>query len=296
MHTQAAISGGGKQYTRWPSRCLEFSMESVAEFGRDFVSETIKNVRGQAGKFRMETFGELAAGLMHDMFAFVRGVEMHLRDVIEQIDRGADKQAIKNSSLTALQLNGNLGSMCRGLHEYGRGDETRKENINLLDVINHTLECFRDAFSKSVEISVVGVGKEQVLAYANQTQVMQILVNLIYNAAQAMGGRPGKITIYVHMLRRQSDEAMVEGAMTQSKFVAFSVKDDGPGMSPEVFSQVSKCFFTTRRERGGTGLGLFMVKRLAHENGGYVIVSTKEEVSDPQDHGTVFTVFLPNAG
>jgi hypothetical protein len=70
-------------------------MESVAEFGRDFVSETIKNVRGQAGKFRMETFGELAAGLMHDMFAFVRGVEMHLRDVIEQIDRGADKQAIR---------------------------------------------------------------------------------------------------------------------------------------------------------------------------------------------------------
>jgi signal transduction histidine kinase len=243
----------------------------------------------------MRTFGHLAAGIMHDMETFIRGMGMHLHDANEGLSDGGDPALVLQAVQTSQKLLGALGKICRGLRNYGSGDETKKGRVCLFEAISQTAEFLRHAFPKTTEIVLTRVGDEKIVAHANETQVLQILANLIRNAVQALPNKMGRVTVYVHSLHRQQDEELVSGSVRGAKFVAFSVKDDGAGMSPETFQEISKCFFTTRRESGGTGLGLFMVNRLAHENGGHVVASTKRQYDGSTDHGSIFTVYLPRA-
>jgi signal transduction histidine kinase len=107
------------------------------------------------------------------------------------------------------------------------------------------------------------------------TELTQVLISVVANAAQAVGRREkpgGRVRI----------DAAVEGAQ-----LAIRVLDDGPGMTPEVLERVGTPFFSTRTD--GAGLGIAVSKRLVERaEGTFEIASTAGE-------GTVVTVRLPKA-
>jgi two-component system, NtrC family, nitrogen regulation sensor histidine kinase NtrY len=109
---------------------------------------------------------------------------------------------------------------------------------------------------------------------ADRDQIGRVLINLIKNAAEAIGGQTGEITLDAKAETRRSRGG-----------VAISVQDDGPGMSPQVQDDVMKPYFTTKAE--GTGLGLAIVERVVHEHQGELSFQTQS------DQGTVVTVWLP---
>jgi signal transduction histidine kinase len=69
--------------------------------------------------------------------------------------------------------------------------------------------------------------------------------------------------------------------------VALSVRDNGPGIPPEILPKIFDAYFTTKSARNGTGLGLSIVQRLVKAAGGLLHVHTKP------GEGTAFTVYLP---
>ena len=101
-------------------------------------------------------------------------------------------------------------------------------------------------------------------------QLRQALLNLVLNAAQAIGDRPGSIAVDVE--RANGD-------------IAITVSDDGPGFPPEVMDAPARAFVTARE--GGTGLGLATVRRFAQELGGTI---TLENIVP---HGARVTVVIP---
>ena len=108
-------------------------------------------------------------------------------------------------------------------------------------------------------------------------QLQEILFNLIRNAGQAIGQK-GKVTV-----RAERNGAAGAGR------VAIHITDTGCGIPPQNLQRLFTPFFTTKGEGKGTGLGLFVIKRLVERNEGTISVSS--EVGK----GTTFTVEFPTA-
>jgi signal transduction histidine kinase len=109
---------------------------------------------------------------------------------------------------------------------------------------------------------------------ADPNQLMQVFLNLILNADQAIRESRDKGTIRIRL-----------GRNPNAVWVMF--QDDGPGIAPEVLPHIFDPFFTTKRPGRGTGLGLSICKTLIREHGGNI------EASTAPDGGAVFTITLP---
>jgi signal transduction histidine kinase len=113
---------------------------------------------------------------------------------------------------------------------------------------------------------------------ADPNQLMQVFLNLLLNAEQAIRESREKGTIRVRMGR---------SADPNSVWIVF--QDDGPGIAPENLTHIFDPFFTTRRPGRGTGLGLSICKTVLREHRGNI-----EAASGPGG-GAVFTITLPVA-
>jgi two-component system, NtrC family, sensor kinase len=105
------------------------------------------------------------------------------------------------------------------------------------------------------------------------SQINQVFLNLINNAAQAIEGSRGVVTITT----RRTDAA----------HIAVEVHDNGKGIPAEVLPRIFDPFFTTKEVGKGTGLGLSIVYKIVKQHGGTINVDSNVGV------GTRFTVVLP---
>jgi signal transduction histidine kinase len=132
---------------------------------------------------------------------------------------------------------------------------------------------------------------------ANGTDLIQLLVNLAVNALQAsqhphvveIGGVVCHDPIPDEVFRESPGERFFRHAefTGQPPLVSLTVKDDGPGMSPEVVQRLFHSQFTTKPAPEGTGLGLSIVRRLVLVSKGALTLQTVQGV------GTRFTIYLP---
>lgn len=272
--------------TRWPTRVLGFSFDMILDLNTSMIEE-------MARRSHITTFGYIAAGSLHNMASFIRIIDSRVEFAREDIQEGKTVD-VKKLLDTISKATNNLATLCNNLYDYKQGKRSSKSVVDLCSVAKQAIELIRPTTPKNISINFSQAG-DTIKAFANEDQVTEMLVNLIRNGKQAIQNRGGEVTVSVHFLRRGIDEEMVPGSVTESKFVAFSVRDTGVGMSPETFAKISKPFFTTKQDSGGSGLGLLMVKYLAHENNGHVVASTMEHGEDIDKHGSVFTVFLPKA-
>lgn len=131
----------------------------------------------------------------------------------------------------------------------------------------------------------------------NGTDLIQILLNLAVNAFQC-SGQSHKVDIDGELLPepleltdfkdgQETRLLNVENFQNNAPLIRISVRDNGPGIPPEILPKIFQPYFTTKDARQGTGLGLNIVQRLVKENGGVLHVRTRP------GEGTVFTVYLP---
>ncbi len=133
----------------------------------------------------------------------------------------------------------------------------------------------------------------------NGTELIQILLNLVVNAFQCEAPAH-RVEIGGETLRKPLDLAEfkdgpndrlmnVESMTNIAPLVKFWVRDNGPGVPPEVLPKIFQPYFTTKGPRQGTGLGLNIVQRLIKEGNGALHCHTQI------GEGTTFTVYLPGA-
>jgi signal transduction histidine kinase len=137
------------------------------------------------------------------------------------------------------------------------------------ELVSATLALFAEPPAGVSIVRDVAPGLPRVLA--DRDQILQLLLNLVRNALDAMGGG-GTLTV----LARPAPGG-----------VAFAVTDTGPGIPAAHLARVFEPYFTTKE--GGTGLGLAIAQRIAEEHGGGL-----EAASEP-GRGATFTLTLPAA-
>jgi polar amino acid transport system substrate-binding protein len=109
----------------------------------------------------------------------------------------------------------------------------------------------------------------------NAQRIEQVVVNLLLNACQALDDSDRRIVVTTSC----SDQCQV----------LLTVEDEGRGISPEHLPQLMDPFFTTKRESGGTGLGLWVSAGIVQEHGGTLTFAPAA------NRGTIVTLALPAA-
>jgi signal transduction histidine kinase len=132
-----------------------------------------------------------------------------------------------------------------------------------------------------------------VRAQADKTAVVQMIMNLVINARDALiqsppDGRSGKIEVAVTVPGEITDtpELNVGAIDPNLRYACITVSDNGPGMTDEVLSQIFMPYFSTKGERG-TGLGVPIVVNAVQDHGGALHLQSTLGV------GTTFTIYWP---
>ena len=183
-------------------------------------------------------------------------------------ERGTGElEKLLNDGLHGIQ---EISELVLSLKNFSRLDRSKVARFNLNEGVENTLLIARNLVKhKSVVKRLGDIPPITCLP----SQINQVLLNLITNAAQATPDEGGIITITT---RR-------EGAAA----VAVEVEDNGHGIPEEVLPRIFDPFFTTKEVGSGTGLGLSIAYKIAEQHGGSIQVASRVGV------GSRFTVVLP---
>lgn len=166
-----------------------------------------------------------------------------------------------------------ISKLVKAIKEYSYMDRAAEQEVDLHEGLESTLTILGHKLKKGVEI-VREYDRGPPPITARGGELNQVWTNLIDNAVDAMGGG-GRLWVRT---RCEAGRVVVE------------IKDDGPGIPPEVLPRIWEPFFTTKGVGKGTGLGLDIARRIVVENHGGDIRVT----SEPGD--TRFEVRLPIGG
>lgn len=169
----------------------------------------------------------------------------------------------------------------------GRGQFEVKE-LNLNTMISQNLGLFELSIPKQIRLEV-HLRESLPTVKVDVAQIQQVVMNLIINAAQAIGDRAGTIEIVTTEQTLEEDEMLEWSHSAESlepgDYIRLDVRDNGCGMDEETLRKIFDPFFTTKAD--GTGLGLAAVLGIVHSHKGGLDVVSKHDV------GTTFSILLP---
>jgi len=258
------------------SRALELKQQEVSSHVAvlEQVNHDLQLAREEAiSSEKMASVGLLAAGTAHEIgtpLASVMGYAEILSQELEQNTAQSDYLR------RILDDCGRIDRIVRGLLEYARPKQIITEAVDLLSLVQSTVELLQhQGLLKAVTVSVTSQLKlAPVLLDPHQLQ--QVLINLMINAVDAMPGG-GSLQL-----------ALKQGGGTVTQLV--EVRDSGVGIAPEHINRLFDPFFTTKEPGRGTGLGLAISARIIESFGGRITVQST------LGQGSCFTVALPMQG
>jgi len=207
---------------------------------------------------RLASIGELAAGVAHEINNPLTGVVGFSQRLLrktsdEEVKRGLE--IVHNEALRAAKIIQNLLT-------FARRSEPKKQYSDINGILQSALELRAYELETSNIEVITDLAPSLSKALVDSHQIQEVFLNIILNAEQAMTeahGR-GKLTVKTEEIK---------------DFIRISFADDGPGISPEHLDKLFDPFFTTREERGGTGLGLSVCHGILTEHGGRIYARSK---------------------
>jgi signal transduction histidine kinase len=221
---------------------------------------------------KLATLGTFAAQIAHDLKNPLYCIREFAQFIEEEliVEEELDPSRIKEYSQEILKADRYLTSIVEGLTAYTRSSCSEPESVRLSDLVDQAVKMARFA-TVSNEVEIVREYHTVPSLHADAAELLQVFVNLITNAVQAMNGQ-GRMTLMIH---------------SEAGKILVSIQDTGPGIPPASMSKIFTPFFTTKERGAGTGLGLSIVKTLVSKYGGDIAVESEE------GKGATFTIRFP---
>ena len=233
---------------------------------------------------KLEGLGVLAGGIAHDFNNILMAVLGHAELALDALSplspaRGSIDEIVIASRRAA--------DLCRQMLAYSGRASFAVERVDLGELIREMLHLLKTTLSKKAVLKL-HAEPNLPLIKADPSQVRQVVMNLIINAAEAIGDRSGVIALSAGATR--CDPGYLRATelapdLAPGTYVHVEVSDTGSGMTPDTRARIFEPFFTTKFS--GRGLGLAAVLGIVRAHGGAIKV-----YSEP-GQGTTFKVLFP---
>jgi signal transduction histidine kinase len=239
------------------------------------LAQTIQRQEAELLRARqMATLGVMASGLSHEINQPLQIILAVAQNCVLDIQRNAiDVEGIIADLEHIVTTTERIDKIVNHLHVLARERKPTSEVINVNMVIENSFIMFHQQLkSRGIKIER-NLSPDLPLVRADIIQLEQVFINLINNARDALEGRANKtITI---------------STQEQNKYIQVRFQDNGKGIAPENLEKVFDAFFTTKQEKGGIGLGLYITQDIIQSFGGTITVDSRV------NEGTTFLIKLP---
>ncbi|MDY0058557.1 MAG: GAF domain-containing protein [Myxococcota bacterium] len=279
VHVHRVIIGGA---SRMLAVLRDISERRRAELERQQLQDRLQHAQ------RLESLGVMAGGIAHDfnnLLTVIQGNAELVRPRLEGLPEGARLasfvDSIRVATQRAAQLTGQMLTYA-GQGSFVFGPLDLATEIRELDPLLHA------ALPKKAEL-LVTLADDLPCIHGDAAQVRQVILNLVTNAAEALGDCPG--TVRLSTRRQLADRTLLARAilgegLPAGEYVALTVADTGAGMDQATTAKIFEPFFTTKFT--GRGLGLAAVLGIVRQHGAAIAIA-----SSPGE-GSTFTVLFPS--
>ena len=223
---------------------------------------------------RVSMMGELAASLSHEITQPIGSARNNARAAMNFLDRSPpDLSEVREALGCIVGDTDRAGDIVDRIRDHIKKTPPRKEHLDLNEAINEVIVLGRTAIIKNGVAFQIRLSEGLLPVHCDRVQLQQVVLNLILNAAEAMGsveGQPRDLLI--------STEQHHAGVLV-------AVRDSGPGIDPTLLERVFEAFYTTKSR--GVGMGLSICRSIIDAHGGRLWV----EANEPR--GTIFQFTLP---
>ncbi|MFC4308584.1 ATP-binding protein [Steroidobacter flavus] len=232
---------------------------------------------------KIEALGTLAGGIAHDFNNILLAVAGNTR--LAKLELAPD-HPIQNMLGEIAKATARATDLVNRILTFSRQNNCRREVLQLQPAVEDAIKLLRATLPAMIEINTnFAEGLPSVRADA--TQIHQIMINLVTNAAHAIGdGAAGCITVALDEVHIAQGGALTP-ELKAGRYVRLSVTDTGSGMDKVTLDRVFDPFFTTKPVGRGTGLGLSVVDGIMRSHEGSVIAT-----SEP-GRGATFKLYFP---
>jgi two-component system, NtrC family, sensor histidine kinase HydH len=247
------------------------------------VIENSRQYRQMQERDRLAALGQMAAGLAHEIknpLGAIKGAAQLLGEEHDGTRLDASSQEFVGIILEEVER---LDRVVGSVLDYARPSQGNPGLVDINGVVRRTLQLLSSERREGLCIDT-RLADELTPVRADPEQLRQVLINLVRNAVQAMSGRG---TLLVTTVQRRGYRPGWSGRNAGGDWVEIAVRDEGPGITPQILESLFVPFFTTKHR--GTGLGLAISQRLIASMGGRILVA-----SQPGE-GSTFSVVLPAA-
>jgi signal transduction histidine kinase len=256
------------------TRAHRKSLEAAEE-----IKELNQRLMGElAQKERLASLGQASAEFVHDLsnpLTIVWGYVQILAKKLEQSKYGNGNGEVISSSKELNIIEQNV-RLCRDLltmwQSYGSTRSSKPNPISISEIVREVVKSSGGmAVESGVELNC-NICNDQCTVLGEPTQLTRAIQNVIMNAIQASAEKKGSVAV---------------SCMEKDFYADIRVEDTGYGIPAEQMSRIFDPYFTTKQGKSGTGLGLYITKKVIDDHQGSIKVESTPQI------GTAFTLRLP---
>ncbi len=246
------------------------------------VSDQVRMEANLRQAQKMEAIATLAGGIAHDFNNILAAIMGFAELATHEIPAGSvaaeHLRGILPAAERAKQLVGKILA-------FSRQSEQERVPLALHLVVEEVLSFIRSALPATIEIR--REIERDCVAFADATQIHQVVMNLCTNAFHAMKDRGGVLLVRLKRVTLSADQTKLLPGLAPGEYAKLTVQDTGCGMTPEILAKIYNPYFTTKGDGEGTGLGLSISHGIIESHLGVIDVASEPGV------GTTFDVYLP---
>jgi len=227
---------------------------------------------------RLESLGMMASSVAHDFNNILMAIQGNI-DLIERREGRAQQE--EGPLANVRQAVRRASDLCRQLLAYAGKGRVHPENFELGELVREVGKMVEVAAKKGVRWQYA-IATHLPAAHGDATQIRQVVLNLLTNAADSLGPNGGVVRTSLSVMSNESTPADPDEA---SQYFRLEVGDNGCGMNQETQERIFEPFFSTKHT--GRGLGLAAVQGILRGHGGSIRVQSQA------GEGTTITVLLP---
>ncbi len=234
-----------------------------------------------AQKERLASLGQASAEFVHDLgnpLTIVWGYVQLLAKKLEQSEKrnGTEEEVAKEGSAKELNIIEQNVRLCRELltmwQSYGSVEAAPHKPISVSSIVRELVRSVEGMSEQSCVRLTSEVCDDACTLLGDSVQITRAIQNVLINAIQASSDKKGSVTV----------------RCTQKDFYAdVQIEDTGYGITSEQMTKIFDPYFTTKQGKSGTGLGLYITKKVVEDHSGSIKVDSTPDV------GTTFTIRLP---